>query len=67
VVSSVCLAIGAEAIALTIDLPCYLQIVFDVVVKVVFIDKVLACVVRWVDVDHLDFFVIGLLEELEDF
>ena len=65
--SSVALAICPNAMPLFIHLPCDALVVFDIVAKIVLIYEVMARVVGWIDIDHLDPAMIALLQELQDF
>ena len=49
------------------NLPGHLQVVLDIVLKVVRVDEVLAGVVRRVDIDELHLAGVGFLEKLENF
>lgn len=55
----------AADLAATFHLPRQLHVVLDAVVEVVGVDEVFAGVVRWVDVDELDFAGVALLQQLQ--
>ena len=67
VVASAGLRVGGEQIALGVLLAGQLQVGGQRVGVVVGVDKIVAGVVRWVNVDHLHSAKVGLVEELEDF
>ena len=49
------------------DLTGQLQIVLDIVLKIVRVNKILACVVRRIDIDQLHLAGVALLEKLQHF
>ena len=64
--SPTCLSITADLPA-TLNLTSEFEVVFDVVLEVVGVDKILAGVVWWINVDEFDFIGIALLQQLEHF
>lgn len=63
--SSICCGIGSQPIAFFIHLIRSPQIFACVFGKVVLVDEVIARVIRWIDVDHLDLAQIRLLQQLQ--
>src|SRR5665213_3006682 len=59
--------VRTELLAFRINLPRVLQIRLQTLCIVVGIDKIIAGVVRRIDVDEFDFAVVALLQELENF
>ena len=59
--------VDGETEALFVGLAGEAQVFLEALAVVVGIDEILSCVIRRVDVDHLDLTDIGFLEELEDF
>src|SRR5271157_4742378 len=62
-----CLRVGTELASLAINLARELEVILNVVLKVVGIDEVTAGVIGRIDVDQLDLAGIALLQELEHF
>ena len=64
--ATVGVGVGAEAVALVVNLPGVLQVGQQALGVVVGVDEVVAGVVGRVDVDHLDLAQVRLLQQLED-
>ena len=56
-----------KPIALFVELPAIGKILIRTLSKVILINKVVSCVVRRINVDHLDFAKIGFLQQLQHF
>src|SRR5271157_3753717 len=62
-----CLRVGTELASLAINLARELEVILNVVLKVVGIDEVTAGVIGRIDVDQLDLAGVALLQKLEHF
>ena len=60
------LFIRRNPVPISIHLPRDAFVVLDIVAKIVLIYEVMARVVGWIDIDHLDPAMIALLQELQD-
>ena len=65
--SAITLGVGHKAVAFFIILTAIIHIVRRTLGKIVLIDKIIAGVVRRINVDHLDLAQIGFLQELQHF
>ncbi len=63
--SSLCLSVRHQPISFCILLIRPFQEFLGILGKIILIDKIVASIVGWVDIDHLDLAEVGLLEQLQ--
>ena len=65
--TTIALRICHHAIAFFIVLAAVAHVILGALCKIILIDKIIACIIGRVNVDHLDLAQIGLLQELQHF
>ena len=56
-ISSAILSVSCSKVTFTINLPCDFFVVFNIILEVIFINKVTTCIVWWVNIYRLDLIV----------
>ena len=63
--ASVCFGILEQAVAVLIVHACFFVVFLAALCEVVTVNKVVACVIRWINIDHLNLTEIALLQEFQ--
>ena len=64
---SIAFRIGINLIAFAVNLSCDFFIILDIIMEVVFIDKITAGIIGGIDINHLHFAIIGFLQKFQYF
>ena len=65
--AAIAFGVGHHAIAFFVILAAVSHVILGALCKIILIDKVIACIIGRVNVDHLDLAQIGFLQELQHF
>ena len=65
--ATIALSVGHKPVAFFVILATIIHIVRRTLCKIVLIDKIVACIIGRINVDHLDLAQIGFLQELQHF
>ena len=65
--ATIAFGVGHHAVAFFVILAAVSHVILGALCKIILIDKVIACIIGRVNVDHLDLAQIGFLQELQNF
>ena len=64
--SAVAFGVLKKLVAVIVELSAAVKIIVSIFCKIIIVDKVIACVVRWINVYHFDLAKISFLQKFED-
>ena len=65
--ASVCIGVFNHSVAVFVNFACHVCVFFTRHFEIIVINKIVACIVRWVNINHFDFAKIAFLQKFQNF